>query len=49
MVITKGLDAGQTIVLDGQSRLQEGTLISARGTGSGGDPARPAAERAEKW
>ena len=29
MVITKGLDAGQTIVLDGQSRLQEGTLISA--------------------
>jgi multidrug efflux system membrane fusion protein len=29
MVITKGLDAGQTIVLDGQSRLQDGTLIAA--------------------
>ena len=29
MVITKGLDPGQTIVLDGQSRLQEGTLIAA--------------------
>jgi multidrug efflux system membrane fusion protein len=29
MVITKGLDVGQTIVLDGQSRLQEGALISA--------------------
>jgi multidrug efflux system membrane fusion protein len=31
MVITKGLDAGQTIVLDGQSRLQDGTLIAATG------------------
>jgi multidrug efflux system membrane fusion protein len=29
MVITKGLDAGQAIVLDGQSRLQDGTLIAA--------------------
>jgi membrane fusion protein, multidrug efflux system len=29
MVISKGLDAGQTIVLDGQSRLQDGTLIAA--------------------
>ncbi len=29
MVITKGLDAGQTIVLDGQSRLQEGMLVAA--------------------
>ena len=30
MVITKGLDAGQTVVLDGQSRLENGTLIAAR-------------------
>jgi membrane fusion protein, multidrug efflux system len=29
MVITKGLDAGQTIVLDGQSRLQDGMLVAA--------------------
>jgi membrane fusion protein, multidrug efflux system len=29
MIVTKGLDAGQTIVLDGQSRLQDGTPISA--------------------
>jgi multidrug efflux system membrane fusion protein len=29
MVITKGLDAGQEIVLDGQSRLQDGTLVAA--------------------
>ncbi len=29
MVITKGLDAGQAIVLDGQSRLQDGTLVAA--------------------
>jgi multidrug efflux system membrane fusion protein len=29
MVITKGLEVGQTIVLDGQSRLQEGTLVAA--------------------
>ena len=29
MVITKGLDAGQPIVLDGQSRLQDGTLVAA--------------------
>jgi membrane fusion protein, multidrug efflux system len=28
MVITKGLDAGQTIVVDGQSRLQEGMLVA---------------------
>lgn len=28
MVITKGLEAGQTIVLDGQSRLQDGMLIA---------------------
>jgi multidrug efflux system membrane fusion protein len=38
MVITKGLDAGQTIVLDGQSRLQEGMLIAATTA-----PAQPAA------
>ena len=29
MVITDGLDAGQSIVLDGQSRLQEGMLVAA--------------------
>jgi membrane fusion protein, multidrug efflux system len=29
MVITKGLDAGQELVLDGQSRLENGTLITA--------------------
>jgi multidrug efflux system membrane fusion protein len=29
MVVTKGLDAGQSIVLDGQSRLQDGTPIAA--------------------
>jgi multidrug efflux system membrane fusion protein len=34
MVITKGLDAGQTIVLDGQSRLQDGTLIAATAPGA---------------
>jgi hypothetical protein len=28
MVSTKGLEVGQTIVLDGQSRLQEGTLVA---------------------
>jgi multidrug efflux system membrane fusion protein len=28
MVITKGLDAGQAIVLDGQSRLQNGMLVT---------------------
>ena len=27
MVVTKGLDAGQVIVLDGQSRLENGTHI----------------------
>jgi hypothetical protein len=30
MVIAKGLDVGQTIVLNGQSRLQDGTLIAAK-------------------
>jgi membrane fusion protein, multidrug efflux system len=29
MVVTQGLDAGQTVVLDGQSRLQEGMLVAA--------------------
>ena len=29
MVVTKGLDAGQAVVLDGQSRLQDGTLVAA--------------------
>jgi hypothetical protein len=29
MVITQGLDAGQQIVLDGQSRLQDGTQVVA--------------------
>jgi membrane fusion protein, multidrug efflux system len=29
MVITKGLEVGQTVVLDGQSRLQEGMLVAA--------------------
>lgn len=29
MVITKGIEAGQQIVLDGQSRLENGTLITA--------------------
>lgn len=28
MVVTKGLDAGQTIVLDGQSRLENGTRVA---------------------
>jgi membrane fusion protein, multidrug efflux system len=40
MVITQGLDAGTTIVLDGQSRLQDGMLIagstSSPQTGTGG-------------
>ena len=39
MVITKGLDAGQAIVLDGQSRLQDGMLVAATapaGRGHGG-------------
>lgn len=29
MVVTKGLDAGQAIVLDGQSRLENGTHVVA--------------------
>jgi multidrug efflux system membrane fusion protein len=29
MVITQGLNAGETIVLDGQSRLQDGVLVTA--------------------
>jgi hypothetical protein len=29
MVIEKGLDAGQEIVLDGQSRLDNGMLVTA--------------------
>jgi hypothetical protein len=29
MVVTKGLDAGQTIVLDGQSRLENGSHVVA--------------------
>ncbi len=29
MVVTKGLDAGQTIVLDGQSRLENGSRVAA--------------------
>jgi multidrug efflux system membrane fusion protein len=29
MVVTRGLDAGQTIVVDGQSRLQDGTPVAA--------------------
>ncbi len=29
MVVTQGLDAGQTVVLDGQSRLQDGMLVAA--------------------
>jgi membrane fusion protein, multidrug efflux system len=33
MVITKGLDAGQAIVLDGQSRLQDGMLVAATAAG----------------
>jgi hypothetical protein len=36
MVITKGLDAGQTVVLDGQSRLQDGTLVATTMTSAGG-------------
>jgi multidrug efflux system membrane fusion protein len=39
MVITKGLDAGQEIVVDGQSRLQNGMLVAAtlsKTTQSGG-------------
>jgi hypothetical protein len=27
-VISKGVDAGQAIVLDGQSRLQDGSLVA---------------------
>lgn len=30
MIITKGLDSGQTIVLDGQSRLENGTLVAGK-------------------
>jgi multidrug efflux system membrane fusion protein len=30
MVISKGIEPGQNIVLDGQSRLQDGVLVSAR-------------------
>lgn len=30
MVVTKGLDAGQQIVLDGQSRLENGTHVAAK-------------------
>jgi membrane fusion protein, multidrug efflux system len=36
MVITKGLDAGQTVVLNGQSRLQDGTQIAATTAAAGG-------------
>ena len=35
MVITKGLDAGQPIVPDGQSRLQDGTRVAATGGSAG--------------
>src|SRR4029077_5491243 len=38
MVITKGLEVGETVVLDGQSRLQEGVLVP-----STAPPAPPAA------
>ena len=33
MVVTKGLDAGQTIVLDGQSRLENGSRVQATAGG----------------
>ena len=36
MVISKGLDVGQAIVLDGQSRLQDGTLVTATMAAAGG-------------
>ena len=39
MVITKGLEDGQTVVTDGQSRLQEGTRVAAN------DAAQQAARR----
>ena len=32
MIIRQGLDPGQTIVLDGQSRLQEGTSVAVTAT-----------------
>jgi multidrug efflux system membrane fusion protein len=36
MVVTKGLDAGQQIVLEGQSRLENGTRISATAASTDG-------------
>lgn len=38
MVITKGLDAGQTIVLDGQSRLENGSHVAATAAAAQGTP-----------
>ena len=35
MVITKGLEAGQAIVVDGQSRLQDGMLVTATAASAG--------------
>ncbi len=35
MVITKGIEAGQAIVLDGQSRLQDGMLVTATAASAG--------------
>jgi membrane fusion protein, multidrug efflux system len=36
MVISEGLDVGQTVVLNGQSRLQDGTLVAATTASAGG-------------
>ncbi len=41
MVVTKGLDAGQQIVLDGQSRLENGTRVAATAALSGQAAATP--------
>jgi len=35
-IIAKGLEEGQTVVVDGQSRLQAGTRVAASGVGANG-------------
>ena len=40
MVVTKGLDAGQPIVLDGQSRLENGSHIVGDSGSRPGHPRR---------
>ena len=46
IVITKGLDEGQTVVTDGQSRLQDGTKVAVNDASQqAAAPAKPAAEQ----